>query len=83
MYDKSGPRPASTEGYSSEIKIQIKPCEQWGSCHTEHNGGHVLVANYQRTLDLTKGLYLDMYRDSSGETFCIKYITTDVGLDQI
>jgi len=53
VYDNSGPRPASTEGYSSEIKIQIKPCEQWGSCHTEHNGGHVLVANYQCTLDLT------------------------------
>ena len=25
--------------YSSEIKIQLKPAEQWGSCHTEHDGG--------------------------------------------
>ena len=26
--------------YSSEIKIQLKPAEKWGSCHTEHDGGY-------------------------------------------
>ena len=27
--------------YSSEVKIQLKPAEQWGYCHTEHDGGYV------------------------------------------
>ena len=79
--DRNGPRPKIAESFSSEIKIQIKPCELWGSCHTEHNGGHVLITNYNRTLDLTKGLYFDMYRDSARESFRIKYISVDVELD--
>ena len=43
--------------YSSEIKIQLKPAEQWGSCHTEHDGGYTNAANYQYLLDPSKGLY--------------------------
>ena len=30
-----------SQGYSSEVKTQIKSCEKWGSCHTEHEGGFV------------------------------------------
>jgi len=44
-------------------KIQIRPTEKWGSCHTEHEG-YTNIANY---LDLTKGLYLEMYRGSTNE----------------
>ena len=32
----NGPAVGSTAHYSSEIKIQLKPAEHWGSCHTEH-----------------------------------------------
>ena len=70
-----------SKGFSSEVKIQIKPCEKWGSCHTEHEEGFVSIANYQRSLDLTKGLYLDMYRHSSGEIYRIEYIAVDVDID--
>ena len=37
----------TSKRYSSEIKIQLKPTEQWGSCHTEHDGGYTNVGNYQ------------------------------------
>ncbi|XP_065892616.1 uncharacterized protein [Dysidea avara] len=70
-----------SQGYSSEVKIQIKPCEKWGSCHTEHEGGFVFIVNYQRNLDLTKGLYLEVYRTHAGEIYRIKYITVNVGMD--
>ena len=81
VYNTAGPKPNSPKGYSSEVKIQIKPCEKWGSCHTEHDEGYVFIANYQRNLDLTKGLYLDMYRNSPGETYRIEYIAISVELD--
>jgi len=35
--------------YSSEITMKIKPTNQWGSCHTEHDEGHV---THQATNDL-------------------------------
>ena len=81
VFDSSSPRPNSLQGYSSEVKIQIKPCEKWGSCHTEHDEGSVSIANYQRNLDLTKGLYFDLYRGNAGEIYRIEYITVDVNMD--
>ena len=67
--------------YSSEVKIQIRPAEQWGSCHTEHDEGYTNIANYQRLLDPSKGLYLEWYRQGNNEKYQIKYITVDVDLD--
>ena len=67
--------------YSSEIKIQLRPAEQWGSCHTEHDGGYTNVDNYQRLLDLSKGLQFEVYRNHADEKYRIKYIVVDVDLD--
>jgi len=67
--------------YSSEIKIQIKPSEKWGSCHTEHDGGYVNIQNYQTSLDFSKALYLEVYREHVAEKYHIKYIVVDVDLD--
>ena len=67
--------------YSSEVTIQIKPNDQWGSCHTEHDGGHVEIAKHQHKLDFTKGLYLEMYRHDPPEKYRIKYIVTNIWID--
>ena len=67
--------------YSSEIKIQPKPAEQWGSCHTEHDGGYTNVGNYQHNLDPSRGLHLEIYRNHANEKYRIKYIVVDVDLD--
>ena len=63
----------TSRDYSSEITIQIKPNDQWGSCHTEHDEGHVHIATYQRKLDLSKGLYLQMYRSDINENKLMFY----------
>ena len=80
VYRINGPSVTSWR-YSSEIKIQIKPAEQWGSCHTEHDEGYTNIANYQRTLDASKGLHLEIYRDASNEQYQIKYIAVNTHLD--
>ena len=71
----------TSKHYSSEINLQFKPTEQWGSCHTEHKEGYVNIAYYQYKLDFTKGLYLQMYHEDDPETYRIKYIVVDVHLD--
>ena len=76
----SGPT-VTSQRYSSEIKIQLRPAEQWGSCHTEHDGGYTNVGNYQRLLDPSKGLHLEIYRHTASEKYRIKYIVVDVDLD--
>ena len=39
-------RPTVAKSYSSEVKMYIKPTEKWGSCHTEHDEGHIAIAQY-------------------------------------
>ena len=80
IFDQSTPK-VNSRHYSSEITIQITPNDRWGSCHTEHDEGHVNIINYQRTLDITKGLYLQMYRDDINEKYYIKYIVANIHLD--
>ena len=71
----------TSQKYSSEIKLQIKPTEKWGSCHTEHDGGYVIIHNYQSSFDLTKALYFEVYRDTASEKYRIKYIVVGVDLN--
>ena len=72
---------ATSQQYSSEIKIQLKPAEKWGSCHTEHDGGYTNAGYYQRLLDPSRGVNLLMYRGSTNEKYRIKYIVVHVDLD--
>ena len=80
VQDSTGPK-VNSRRYSSEITIQIKPNDRWGSCHTEHDEGHVNIVKYQRTLDITKGLYLQMYQDDDKEKYRLKYIVTSLHFD--
>ena len=80
VYDLTGVK-VHSRYYSSVIKIQIKPNDQWGSCHTEHDEGNVRISNYQRKLNLTKGLYFEMYRDNVAEKYRIEYIAAEVCLE--
>ena len=71
----------SARRYSGEIKIQIKPTEQWSSCHTEHDEGYVNIQDYRHLIDLSKPLYFEVYRQGPPEKYRIKYIVVDVDLD--
>ena len=80
VYGSTGTK-VNSRAYSSEIIIQIKPNDRWGSCHTEHDEGHVNIVNYQRKLDISKGLYLQMYRADTNEKYYIEYIVVDIHFD--
>ncbi|XP_065889951.1 uncharacterized protein [Dysidea avara] len=40
----------SSRAFTSEAKMQIRPTEKWGSCHTENDGGYTNIVNYERQL---------------------------------
>ena len=71
----------SSQHFSNVVTIQIKPNDQWGSCHTEHDEGLARVDTIRHKLDLTKGLYFEMYRHHATEKYRIKYIAAEVYLD--
>ena len=76
----SGPLVASRR-YSSEIKFQFRPTKRWGSCHTEHDEGYTNIANYQHTLDLTKGLYFEFYSVEAHKKYHIRYALIEVDME--
>ena len=41
VYDHTTGTKVNSRHFSSEITMQIKPNDQWGSCHTEHDEGTV------------------------------------------
>ena len=71
----------NSRSYSSEVELQIRPTELWGSCHTEHDEGYTNVESYEYKLDLTNGLYLEMYNAHANEIYRIKYIVVNVNVD--
>ena len=81
VYDHTTGTKVNSRHFSSEITMQIKPNDQWGSCHTEHEEGNVKIVNYQHKLDLTKGLYFEMYRHNAAEKYRIEYIAVEVHLE--
>ena len=78
---KDGPMINYTRQSSSEVKMQLRPSENWGSCHTEQDQGYVIIKSYQHSLDPSNGLYFEFYRDNADEFYSIKYIEVDVELD--
>ena len=81
MRDQASGAKVRSRHYSSEIRIQIKPNDRWRSCHTEHDEGVVNIVNYQCKLDMTKGLYLQMYRNHGDEKYRYKYIVVNIYLE--
>ena len=78
--DHTGVRVSSRQ-FSNVVTMQIKPNDEWGSCHTEHDEGHVKIENFQHKLNLTKGLYFNMYRHQAQERYRIEYIAAEIYLD--
>ena len=80
LRDGGGPK-VSSQFYSTERIIRIRPTEQLGFCHTYHDAGYLNTAIYERTLDLSKGIYFAFYHQQGKEKYRIKYIEVDVDLD--
>ena len=65
----------NVQQFPGEIKMQFKPTDNWGSAY---GNDHTIIGYYQHSLDPTKGLYLELYRNSPKEKYHIRYITVDV-----
>jgi len=81
IHKADGSTSVTSTRYPTETKIQFKTAEKWGSCYTGHDEGHINIGNFERLLDLSNGLYFEIYRDHAKEKYRIKYIEIDVDLD--
>ena len=71
----------TSRSYSSVENCRLDQLNNGGSCHTEHDKGYTNIESYEYKLDLTNGLYLEMYNADTNEIYRIKYIVVDVNVD--
>jgi len=63
------------------FEITLKPHDRWGTVYCAIDDGHKIVAQYSRSLRLSKGLYLETYRYKASEVYTVNYIDVEVYLD--
>lgn len=61
-----------------QFKFTFKPSETFGSAYCAIHDGHMIVAQYGDTLNLSKGLTFELYRYQSTERYTINYIFFEV-----
>jgi len=62
------------------FEITLKPNAWWGRCASSVSGGHsVSVAPFFSSLDVNRGLFLDIYGRKPGKNFYeIKYVEVSI-----
>ena len=63
-----------------QFELTFKPSETFGSAYCAIDDGHMIVAQYGDTLNLSKGLTFELYRYQT-ERYTINYIEIAVYLD--
>merc|ERR1711951_72131 len=78
--DTNGPLgpPFTKKMYPGQAVITLKPTEQWGSCYTTHDGGFLNYMNFNSHLDLSKGIFFEVYKTDKSERVGIKFLEVSV-----
>ena len=67
-----------TSYYPGEVTMLFQPFYKYGSCATGHDGGHVNVGKFASTIDLSKGISLQVNRNSRTDQYRIYYFVVEV-----
>ena len=73
------PLPKPAEAYYPErVETKLSLSDRWGNCFTSHDGGSSTEMIFQHKLNPQKGLFLEIYADTSNEKVGIKYIEVSI-----
>jgi len=64
-----------------EFVLTIKLRRQWGSCFTSVDSGVISPVQYTRTVFPNRGLWLEVYRQNTGETYSFNYIKVELHVE--
>ena len=63
---------------SDEHVLTIKPQQFWGSCYNSADRGLIYPVRYTRTLSTSRGLWLEVYRESTSDRYAFNYIKVEI-----
>ena len=70
--------PITYTTYPNEVTLTFYPSEQLGTFHITPDGGYTTVGSFTKKLDLTQGLFFEMYGHNQAEEYRLQYIQIEV-----
>ena len=63
------------------VTVTYKPARQWGSFHLPTNGGFTAASTFTSKLDVTQGLFVELYGEGANEEYKLEYMEVEVTRD--
>ena len=70
--------PITYQYFPNTVTITFYPINKWASFRIPPSGGYTATGTFTKQLDLTKGLYLEVYGDSANEEYTLKFMEAKV-----
>ena len=64
--------------HPEQFTMTIKPSRRWGSCYSAGDSGIISPASYTRNIYSDQGLWLEVYRENTGELYSFNYIKVEI-----
>ena len=74
--------PITYTTYPNEVTLTFYPSEQLGTFHIIPDGGYTTVGSFTKKLDLTQGLFLEMYGSDTSEQYLLQYMEVEIKANQ-
>ena len=70
--------PITYTTYPNAVTLTFYPSEQLGTFHIIPDGGYTTVGSFTQKLDLTQGLFLEMYSGGAHEQYLLQYMQVEI-----
>ena len=70
--------PITYQHFPNTAKLTFYPANKWGSFSIPPSGGYTTAGAFTRQLDLTKGLYLEVYGGDVNEEYKLMFMEVKV-----
>ena len=70
--------PITYTTYPNAATLTFYPSEQLGTFHIIPDGGYTTVGSFTQKLDLTQGLFLEVYGGDVNEQFLLQYMQVEI-----
>ena len=70
--------PITFQHFPNTVTLTFYPLNKWGSFSIPPSGGYTTAGTFTRQLDLTKGLYLEVYSNDVNEQYKLMFMEVKV-----
>ena len=74
--------PITYTTYPNAVTLTFYPSDQLGTFHIIPDGGYTTVGSFTKSLNLTQGLFLEVYGDNADEEYLLQYMQVEIKANQ-